>query len=521
MYNYKSVAKTPAISSDLASVSRQNSRLGERWLVGLALCVVAFTGCILLTMTPVIRMPDKLFRLQFQLRIGWGAWLGQASQWLPANLGSDYQPSSASIELFSLLTLAFLCYGLAALLVGRRIGERQFLTVRSCIWLGLILAGVIYVVTPGVLSHDMLVYAGYSRLVAVYHANPYFILFQQFPHDPLEHFDDWAYVNSLYGPIWILVCSALGFFVRPTAEAYIIAFRIFALAMQILNTWLVDRVLRARGYSQRMRTLGMLLYAWNPLVLLESSLNGHNDVFMLTFVLLGILLLVQAEKRGELLRARGYLPPLVVFTLAVLVKFAILPVLAVYLLFLACKALRPSADSSLVWKKQIENWQEVIPVLFWSGVTVLLLVLVCYGPFWAGHSGREIINSFAKNPASVRSENSLMRALVEWLKAHPEQSGNPVLVFFSWRRVWDIINYLAIVLCLVAGARFLWRTPTVRAALALMLALMALLLLLTPWFFAWYVSWIVVLAVVCLPARESRLAWSSVALALTYSYSAL
>ncbi len=74
--------------------------------------------------------------------------------------------------------------------------------------------------------------------------------------------------------------------------------------MQLLNTWLVGRTLRIMGRSPRIRALGMLLYGLNPLVLLESAQNAYNDVVMLTFVLLGILLLARAEQRGELLRAR-------------------------------------------------------------------------------------------------------------------------------------------------------------------------------------------------------------------------
>lgn len=521
MFMYKSVTQTPTTSPDLERPLRPNSQpgaySGKGWPVGLVLCTLAFLACILLTVTPLARMPDSVFRLH----IAWGAFLAEAGSWLPVNLGTAYQPSTSSIEFFCLITLAFLCYCLGAFLVGRRIEETHQLTIRACIWLGLILAGAIYVVTPGLFSHDMMVYAGYSRLVAVYHANPYFVQFSVFPHDPLVSVDEWSNANSLYGPIWMLVCSILGQFVQPTPTSYVIAFRIFALAAHILNTWLVDRTLCAMGHSQRTRTLGMLLYGWNPLVLLESSLNGHNDVFMLTFVLFGILLLARAEQRGELLRAHGYLPPLVALTLAALVKFAILPIVAAYLLFLACKALWSSADSSLIWKQRVRNWRAVVLPLVSSCCVALLVALTFYGPYWFGHSPHAIISSFANNPASKAAENSLMRAVINWLKFHPAQKSKSLWQFLSQRNIWNDINYLAIGLCLILGARRLWKTPTVRAALTLMLATMCIVLLLTPWFYAWYVTWIVGLAVVCLPARRDRVTWSFFALALTFSYSAL
>jgi len=518
---HKPVAKTPVASPVLERPSRRDSRdrvfAGGRWsLFGLEFCVLAFLACILLTVTPLIRMPDTLFRLH----IAWGSLLAEASGWLPANLGATYQQSSASIEFFSLLSLAFLCYCLGALLVARRVEETRQVTARVCIWLGLILAGAIYVVTPGLLSHDTMVYAGYSRLLAVYHANPYFVTFSAFPRDPLALYDQWSHANAVYGPVWIIVCSALGW-LKPTPESYVVAFRIFALMMHVLNTWLVDRALRALGRSQRTRALGMLLYGWNPLVLLESALNGHNDVFMLTFVLLGVFLVARAEQRGELLRARGYLPPIVALTLAVLVKFTMLPVLAAYLLFLACKALQPSVGSPLAWKLAVSNWRSAARKLCWACCVAALAALAFYVPFWFGHNLHAIIESFTGNPAAGFAENSYQRSLINWLQFHPAQKDNFILLFFSWRQVWDAINYLAILLCLVLGARWLWRTPTVQAFLALTLVMMCLVLLLTPWFFTWYITWIVGLAVVCLPMRRARVTWSFCFLALTFSYSAL
>jgi hypothetical protein len=320
----------------------------------------------------------------------------------------------------------------------------------------------------------------------------------------------------------MLVCALLGWLLKqPTPEAYIIGFRVVALAAHLLNTWLVYRVLLALGRSPRVCSLGMLLYGWSPLVLIDSAQDAHLDLLMLTFVLLGILLAVQAEQRDELLRARGYLPPILALTLAALVKYTILPVLVAYLLLLACKALRPTAASPLAWREAFHNWRAVVRLLCLGCLASVLLTLAFYAPFWFGHSPGAIITSFNNNPVATWAENSIMRSVISWWHFHPEQNGNLLLLFFSQRQVWNVINYLAIALCLVIGARRLWTTPTVSAFLTLALAMMCLVLLLTPWFFAWYITWIVVLAAVSLPARRSRVLWAFFFLALTFSYSAL
>jgi hypothetical protein len=291
--------------------------------------------------------------------------------------------------------------------------------------------------------------------------------------------------------------------------------------MHLLNTLLVGSILRTLGRSPRIWALGMLLYGWNPLVLLESAQNGHNDVFMLTFVLLGILLLARAEQRDELLRARGYLPPTLAFTLAVLVKVPILPVLAAYLIFLLCKSLRSTSASSLGWQDAFSNWRPTALLLGWTCLAFALLLLALYAPFLVGHSPSAIIGSFSNNPVSTWAENSFMRSVIFWSNLHSEQKGNLLLLFFSSRQVWDVINYTAIALFLFYGTYRLWVTPTVETFLMLVLAMMCIVLLLTPWFFTWYTIWIVGLAAICLPVRRDRALSAFFILALTFSYSAL
>jgi hypothetical protein len=531
----------------------------RQWPVGIVLSGLAFVVCILLTVTPLIRIPDTAIKLH----IAAGLLLGWASAWLPVNLGAAYQPSSASIELFALLVLAFLCYGLSTLLVRRQGEKSSQFAVRCCIWLCTVLAGSIYIVTPAMLSHDIIVYAGYSRLLATYHANPYFVPMLTFPHDPITPVDQWASSVSAYGPVWMLVCGFWGWLVSPAPTNFVIVFRLFALAMHLLNIWLVGCTLQTMGRSPRTCTVGMLLYAWNPLVLLESSLGGHNDVFMLTFILVGVLLAVRAESNGYLLRARGYLPPAVALTLAVLVKFPAAPILAAYLLFLACLVLRSVVDNpvdvrqgasqghhlqddhkgrpyngmaasrssivgahpcgrpmSLVGIFQ-EDWRAALPMLCWSALAIILILLAFYGPFWFGHTPQEIIASFKSPPSSTFAENSFMRSVINWLNFHPEQMHNRLLIFLSKRPLWDDLTIVAIALCLILGVRQLWLKPSIGTFVTLALATMCVVMLITPWFFAWYITWIVGLAVLCLPVRQDRFKASLLAFAFTFSLSAL
>lgn len=478
-----------------------------RWSPGLLFCALGLVGCTLLAVTPLRRIPDAVIHLHLAA----GEILAGTSNWLPSHLGALSQANSAALLLAAVLLLAFLCYGLGALLVDRR----------SLLWATALLAGAILVVTPAMLSHDILVYAGYSRLMATYHANPYFVPIVAFPHDPFAALNYWGRSVAAYGPIWMLVCACSGWLLPPDPTVYVLAFRLLALAVHLLNTWLVGNTLRAMGHTPRTATQGMLLYAWNPLLLLESSLGGHNDGMMMTFVLLGLLLAANAERQGQSLRPRGYLPAVAVFTLAALVKFTALPLLAVSLLLLCCKTLRPTTEGPQEPGRAQRNWRAALLVMLRSSLVALLLALACYAPFWVGHSFQSIKASFQSPPSALGAENSFMRSVIEWLHLHPAQARNAVLQFLSTRWFWDDLTLAAILLCLILGARQLWSRPKLRTSVSVALLTMCAVLLLTPWFFSWYLTWPLTLAVLCLPLRQGRFETALLILTFVFSASAL
>ncbi|HEY0757507.1 MAG TPA: hypothetical protein VGD98_26390 [Ktedonobacteraceae bacterium] len=499
-------------------VFASNTRIKQLGPVWLSLSAAGLVACFLLMMTPLIRVPDPVLTLHFVA----GEILARASNWLPEQLGGLQAATSAYGEFFGLLSLAFLCYALGALLVRHQMVTENQRVVRGLIWLGTLLVGSICVVTPAALSHDTLVYASYSRILSTYHANPYFVPISAFPRDHFTIYNYWASAVSAYGPIWMLICGCFGWFLQPDQNAYTLAFRIFALLFALVNLWLVGHILQTLGRSARTVTLGMLLYAWNPLLLLESGLGGHNDDFMMTFVLIGILLAAGAEKRGQMLRPRGYLPVVALLTLAALVKFTALPVLATYLLFLFCKALRQVTESprETLLQAALRHWRAARSVLTWSLASALLLALVFYGPFWLGHNFAEIITSFKTPPSSLYAENSFMRSVAEWQNQHLNEH-NGLLDLLSNRHFWDALTIVGIAFCLLVGSTRLWRKPTTRTFILVALATLSLVLLVTPWFFAWYLNWLLGLGILCLPVRLNRIEAALLALVFTFSFSAL
>lgn len=458
-----------------------------------------------------------------------GTYLSQVGAWLPNDLGlaANYlasQVNSSYLEFLILITLDFVIYGLYALFILRQASTSKHMQMLRFIWLGTIVGGLIYVFTPAMLSHDILVYASYSRVIDVYHANPYFVPLSAYPLDPFYPLNYWSNTIAAYGPAWLAICALWGLVSGPQPLEYVLAFRLFALAAHLVNIWLVIATLRAMGQSSRTIVLGALLYAWNPLVLLESSLGGHNDVFMVTFILAGILLAVRAERKGLLTAPRGYLLPIIAFTLAALVKFTTLPLIVLFIILLAYRVLRP-ANSAFLSIREIfsRRWMSVLLTAVSAFIISGIVAFACYIPFWIGHSINAIASSFTAPPSVLYAENSILRAILAWQQTNslpPQTIGNTLLSILANHQTWNDISVLTLAITILVGAIWMWQTPTIRNFALASVVTMGALLIVTPWFYSWYVTWLVGLMAVCLPLKDSRVGRALMAFTLTFSASA-
>ncbi|HTI14351.1 MAG TPA: hypothetical protein VL461_07245 [Dictyobacter sp.] len=485
---------------------------GRRSLWPIVGCTIGYVLCILFSVTLIYNVGaiDTHFWLSRALTI-FGAWI-------PANLDPFANTlfthqASGFTELMGMFVLAFVLYGYGALLVYRYTKFGPDKRIHWLIWSAVIISGCIYLFTPGILTSDVYSYTSYGRLLAVHAANPYFAPPSAFPLDPVYQFVYWKNTISIYGPVWMGVCAFLSSVCGTSQMRIVLVYRLFALAAHLVNVFLVAKTLRAMGRSHRTVTVGMLLYALNPLVLEESSLGAHNDVFMVTFLLLGLFLSGRAEQHYSLLRPRGYLPPLGALTLATLVKFSAAPVIIIFLLALGILALRSAQHTH----GRLE-WRFACKHVLIGGSFSLLLGLVCYAPFWFGHNLSSIITSFTTLPSALDSFNSILSTFAYLKYTHSLSS---IFFFLLNRKMWNVLTALAVVVPIVAGGLLLWKAPTTRSIALVSLASLSAFLIVTPWFFSWYLTWVVALAVVCLPVIGDRFGRALVAFALSFSATSL
>src|SRR5437868_11159548 len=132
------IAPLPANPGEQASIIPKKAPLRA-----VALCMLAFILCILISVTPLLHLAGKTFLLPLPTNpflLWWGSWL-------PANLhlASAYRASmitTNSIEFLLLMALAFGVYGLSAFFIQRQPEQpvqSDYKNVLRLIWLATII----------------------------------------------------------------------------------------------------------------------------------------------------------------------------------------------------------------------------------------------------------------------------------------------------------------------------------------------------------------------------------------------
>jgi len=203
-------------------------------------------------------------------------------------LGYYQRPLSTIIYLL-ILGLLFTAYGWLLCLIKQNLIRHQGL------WRLIFLVTGILVLSYPAFSYDFFNYMFTAKTVLVYHKNPYLVIPQQFwAIDPWVNFMRWIHLPSAYTPLWIGL----------TLLPYLLGFGYFLLIMwnikllvagfYLLTVWGLEKVLEKTNPQQK--TLGLAIFALNPLIIIESLVSGHNDIVMMALVAWSIYFFLEKKK---------------------------------------------------------------------------------------------------------------------------------------------------------------------------------------------------------------------------------
>lgn len=306
----------------------------------------------------------------------------------------------------------------------------------------------------------------HGRVLGVYGDNPFLQPPSAFPDDPFLPYVAWPKSTSAYGPGWELLAGATAWLVGDSVIANVIAFKTLAGLFLIAGIVVVALILRRMAPERALA--GVLLLAWNPVILYETWGNGHNDMAMVLWIL---------AAAGALVYRR--------YTLAVLALvvgglFKFIPLLML-----------PAAG--LIALRELEGWGRRLRFVAITGLSAVALMVAAYWPFWEGAGVLTIARRM------YLYTTSLPAALVALLTPliGPDASAQWVALGAA-----GVTALWALWQGVVA-----WRDRTwLSFPHAAFMVLMFYLLLTCLWFQQWYAVWPLGVAALLPPGHAARLA---------------
>jgi alpha-1,6-mannosyltransferase len=206
----------------------------------------------------------------------------------------SFTPSMrAGLSYVLLISAAFIVYRTAVRAAPARLS------------LPLILASTALLAAPLLLAYpinatDVYRYVIRGRVQSAYGANPYLTPPAVFANDPLLPLaGEWASEVSPYGPLWELTAGGVTAVTVTNISAGILLFKLIALTAHLAVILLIWHYSAAAKPSVRQRRV--LLWAWNPALLLMFIVDAHNDVVMLFWLVGGAILLLKKRHTAGML----------------------------------------------------------------------------------------------------------------------------------------------------------------------------------------------------------------------------
>jgi hypothetical protein len=256
----------------IRTVQVRRVAVGREWLAGGALAAV-----VVLSYALAAGMASSAtFFVTWSQRPGFGF-----PSWLAGPLkGTGIQ---LTIPRFMLITLAL--YALYLAVVWLAPSVRLAWAVAA-----IALLHVVWLLAPPMWLTDVFNYLGYVRLGARHGLNPYTHYLQTVPHDPSFRWVTWPKFHSPYGPLFLAGSW-------PVAWASIPAgLWIFKVATALASLGCIGLVAKLAHQLRRPVVPAILFVGLNPLWLVYGVGGAHNDMFMLLFVLGGLLLALRGRE---------------------------------------------------------------------------------------------------------------------------------------------------------------------------------------------------------------------------------
>jgi hypothetical protein len=148
------------------------------------------------------------------------------------------------------------------------------------LWISIGLMIVILVCSFSAFSYDLFNYITTAKVAFHYHENPYIVMPTQISNEPYLSFTRAANKVALYGPVWIGLTALPHAFGLGQIWNTIITFKLFITIFYLLFLYFIYRLTKSKR--------NVVFFAFNPLIIIEVLVSGHNDIVMMFFAMVGL-----------------------------------------------------------------------------------------------------------------------------------------------------------------------------------------------------------------------------------------
>ncbi|HKP53911.1 MAG TPA: hypothetical protein VJ183_14820 [Chloroflexia bacterium] len=324
-----------------------------------------------------------------------------------------------------------------------------------------------------------------ARITHHYGLNPFITVPNSIYGDTFLRYVAWRDEGSPYGPVWELLSAGTGWLAGDSLWWNLIFFKVLVLVPYAASVALTYGILRTLKPEWALR--GTLFFAWNPLVIFEIAGNGHNDAFVVMFLLLAVYFFVRASHAAVI-------PALMAGALTKFVPVLLVPVAA-----------------AAIWRDRVSNrydggpaevggdgdepsrsFIEPLRALWIGGIVAIGMAVVLYAPFW---EGPQSIGALGRQSLFTAS---LPKVLADWLAfdvGMGDRAAQSLVRYGALTLVGLVVVALSLRLFLGRNARTLDERHelvgrTLRSFYEIIFVYLAFA---TLWFQPWYLMWLIAL----------------------------
>lgn len=233
------------------------------------------------------------------------------------NIGYFQRPLSTAFFLLIVFFLFIFYFLFLYLSKKKQISKKELFFI-------IVIVSLILGLSYNAFSYDLFNYIFDAKILTHYGQNPYIHKALDYQQDPMLSFMHWTHRTYPYGPVWLALTTSLSFIGMQYFLTTAILFKFLMIFSFLGTVFFIGKILKK--ISPQNELFGLVFFALNPLVLIESLVSAHNDIVMIFFSILAFYFLL----------SKNYYRSIIILLLSIGVKFAslfLLPVFALVLFF--------------------------------------------------------------------------------------------------------------------------------------------------------------------------------------------